>query len=119
MTKHINEKIKQKAGFLSETSLNEDSIKYEPHMKKAIKATTENKTEMGVLDSVDDIYLYLVPCIVNEAVYNSEGESIQKLRLETERPIMIRKFNCDITPLRNDFLEEYINSVNNVFLDKY
>lgn len=106
------------AGFLGSSSGDNDRSKYSLHVGKEVKVSTDNKTELGVFHSYDDLFIYLIPSVVNEPIYNEDGKIINKCRIENDRPSNIRRFSCDITPVKEGYMEEYVNSVNKIKVEK-
>lgn len=102
------------AGFTNKAEKDLFKGEYLEHLGHLVRVSSDNKNEIGVLLRVDDVYLYLKPCLVSIPLYGTDGESIPNAFIETERPIQIRKFNVDITPLPRDYLSKYVDSINKI-----
>lgn len=105
------------AGALNDVSEDNDFNKYKLHLGREVKLIADGRTELGVLHSYDDLYFYLMPSVINEITCSEENKTINNCHIEIERPQNIRRFNCDITPVTEGYMQRYVDSVNKIKMD--
>lgn len=81
---------------------------------KTIRVTHGHDYSVGVLIDFDSKNIYLRPVIIYENLFNPDGTTLCRARLERKTPKSICREGIDVEPLRRRYLDDYVKSANAV-----